>query len=92
LEGEIKKKKSFLPTVKIPTLTEEAFQRCKAQLIERMEFVILGLKKCGLQAIPLTTPELIELFWAHHRKSFFHYRFSFYIFFNKLSVFRNLNF
>lgn len=61
-----KEKKSLLPKIKIPTLTEEAFQRCRAQLIERMEFIILGLKKCGLQAVPLTTPELIELFWAHH--------------------------
>jgi len=54
---------------KVPVLTEEAFQRCKQQLWQRMEFVALGLRRCGLQAIPLTTPELIELFWGlHHPK------------------------
>lgn len=47
-------------------LTEERFQRCKQQLWQRMEFVALGLRRCGLQAVPLTTPELIELFWSLH--------------------------
>ncbi|MFH1780891.1 MAG: TraC family protein [Candidatus Nealsonbacteria bacterium] len=50
-------------------LTEEEFQRCKSQIWQRMEFVALGLRRCGLQAMPLTTPELIELFWSlHHPK------------------------
>lgn len=50
-------------------LTEEEFQRCKQQLWQRMEFIALGLRRCGLQAMPLTTPELIELFWSlHHPK------------------------
>jgi len=50
-------------------LTEEEFQRCKQQMWQRMEFVALGLRRCGLQAMPLTTPELIELFWSlHHPK------------------------
>ncbi len=50
-------------------LTEEEFQRSKQQLWQRMEFVALGLRRCGLQAMPLTTPELIELFWSlHHPK------------------------
>lgn len=50
-------------------LTEELFQRAKTQLWQRMEFVALGLRRCGLKAMPLTTPELIELFWAlHHPK------------------------
>ena len=56
-------------TLKIPKLTEEEFQRCKTQLWERMEFVALGLRRCGLQVIPLSTIELIELFWGlHHPK------------------------
>jgi len=50
----------------VPTLTEEEFQRCKGQLWQRMEFVALGLKRCGLQCVPLSTPELIELFWSLH--------------------------
>ncbi len=59
-------KKGGLLGKPLPVLTEELFQRCKIQLRERMEFLVLGLKRCGLLAIPLTTPELIELFWGHH--------------------------
>jgi len=59
----------LLKAPKIPTLTEEQFQRCKNQLWQRMEFLVLGLRRCGLQAIPLSTEELIELFWGiHHPK------------------------
>lgn len=47
-------------------LTDAEFQRCKAQLWQRMEYLAMGLKRCGLEAIPLTTPELIELFWSIH--------------------------
>ncbi len=54
---------------KVPDITEETFQRCRTQLWQRMEFVVLGLRRCGLKAVPLTTGELIELFWAlHHPK------------------------
>ncbi len=61
--------KGFLKQAKIPTLTEEAFQRCKIQLWQRMEYIALGLRRCGLQAVPLTTPEIVELFWSlHHPK------------------------
>ena len=49
---------------KVPTLTEEQFQRAKSQLWQRMEFVALGLRRCGLWASPLNTSELIELFWS----------------------------
>jgi len=42
------------------------FQRCKTQLWQRMEYLAMGLRRCGLEAVPLTTPELIELFWAIH--------------------------
>jgi len=49
---------------KIPMLTEEQFQRCKSQLWQRMEFLALGLKRMGLQAIPLSTAELVEFFWS----------------------------
>ena len=58
------KKKRF--ATKIPVLTEEEFQRCKSQLLQRVEFVALGLRRCGLQAVPLTTPELIELLWGFY--------------------------
>ena len=51
---------------KVTDITEETFQRCKTQLWQRMEFVVLGLRRCGLKSVPLTTGELIELFWALH--------------------------
>ncbi|TSC95008.1 MAG: hypothetical protein CEN87_20 [Parcubacteria group bacterium Licking1014_1] len=47
-------------------IKDEDFQRCKTQLWQRMEFLAMGLRRCGLEGIPLTTPELIELFWAIH--------------------------
>jgi len=50
-------------------LTEEDFQRCKVQLWQRMESVVMGLRRLGLQAIPLNTVELTELLWRlHHPK------------------------
>jgi hypothetical protein len=57
---------SFLGTAKSPTMTEEGFQRAKSQLWQRMEFLALGLRRCNLTAMPLTTTELIELFWSVH--------------------------
>jgi len=48
------------------TLSDSDFERCKTQLWQRMEFLAMGLRRCGLEAVPLTTPELIELFWAIH--------------------------
>jgi len=61
--------KRFLRKPEIPTLTEENFRRCRSQLWQRMEFVAIGLRRCGLSTAPLTTPELIELFWSwHHPK------------------------
>ena len=50
----------------IPTLTKEEFQRAKIQLLQRVEFVSLGLRGCGLQAVPLNTLEITELFWELH--------------------------
>lgn len=60
---------SLLKRKRAQALTVEEFQRCKSQLWQRMEFVALGLRRCGLKAVPLTTEELIELFWrTHHPK------------------------
>jgi hypothetical protein len=58
--------RDVLKMPKMPSLTEDQFQRCKAQLWQRMEFLALGLRRMGLQAMPLATPELIEFFWALH--------------------------
>lgn len=57
-------KKGKLP--KIPVLTEELFQRAKSQLMQRIEFVVLGLRASGLEAVPLTNLEITELFWGLH--------------------------
>jgi type IV secretory pathway VirB4 component len=46
------------------TLSDEEFERAKTQLWERMEFVAHGLRGCGLFCAPLSTIELIELFWS----------------------------
>ena len=46
------------------TIKEERFQRAKSQLIQRMQFASIGLKRCGLQCVALSTAELIELFWG----------------------------
>jgi hypothetical protein len=47
-------------------IKDDDFQRCKTQLWQRMEYLAMGLRRCGLEAMPLTTPELIELFWSIH--------------------------
>lgn len=63
LKGVLGKKENFFG------LGEENFQRCRDQLYQRMEFAAICLRRCGLTSIPLTTPELIELFWSlHHPK------------------------
>jgi len=49
---------------KIPILTQESFQRAKTQLYQRMEFLALGLRRCGLWSIALNTEEIIELLWS----------------------------
>lgn len=69
LKSVISKKKDFFG------LGEENFERCRNQLWQRMEFIAIGLRRCGLTAIPLTTPELIELFWSlyHPKESEFGY-------------------
>jgi len=47
-------------------LTSENFKICRDQLWQRMEFVTIGLRRCGLSAMPLSTPEIIELLWSWH--------------------------
>lgn len=48
----------------VSSLTEEEFRRAKIQLLQRVEFIILGLRSVGLHAVPMDTLELIELFWS----------------------------
>ena len=51
---------------KYEPIKDDEFERCKTQLWQRMEYLAMGLRRCGLEAVPLTTPELIELFWSIH--------------------------
>ncbi len=64
---EIKSKKSKKTGKK--EVEEEKFQRNKSQLLQRTEFVILGLKGCGLEAVPLDSFEITELLWSLHHLS-----------------------
>ena len=68
--GEVSMKKGLLGfKPQQPTMSDENFSMCKEQLLQRMEFVAIGLKRCGLSVVPLTSPELIELLWSwHHPK------------------------
>ncbi len=58
---------SIRSTFKITSkITEENFKLYRDQLWQRMEFVTIGLRRCGLSAMPLSTTEIIELFWSWH--------------------------
>ena len=58
------KKTYFFQKPEMPKMTEDNFQRCRSQLWQRMEFVAMGLRRCGLKSVPLKTSELIEFFWT----------------------------
>jgi len=62
--GTSSNKGGLLKLKAIPTLTEELFQRAKLQLYQRMEFLSLGLRRCGVWSVALNSEELIELFWS----------------------------
>ncbi len=47
-------------------ISGEGFNRARSQLLQRMEFVAIGLRRCELEAVPLTSPEIIEFLWALH--------------------------
>ena len=51
---------------KAAQMAQEQFNHGKTQLLQRMEFVALGLRRCGLQCVPLNTLELAEFFWSSH--------------------------
>lgn len=44
----------------------EQFEQNKTQLLQRMEFVALGLRRCGLQCVPLNSLEIAEFMWSSH--------------------------
>ncbi len=61
--------KSIKKSMSSSDLTEQDFQRHKQQIWQRMEFIVLGLRRCGVKVVPLTTIEIVEFLWAlHHPK------------------------
>ena len=64
VEGSSSFKRLLTPKKQEEFIPESAFKRARIQLRQRMEFASIGLRRCGLNSSPLTTPELIELFWA----------------------------
>lgn len=69
VEGLIFKRSQKEKTLKGLSLTESQFQKCKTILLQRVEFLSLGLKRCGLNAVLLKSEQIIELFWnLHHPK------------------------
>lgn len=56
-------------TTTTASLTEQNFQTGKYQLWQRMEYISLGLKRCGLKSVILNTEDIVELLWSlHHPK------------------------
>jgi type IV secretory pathway VirB4 component len=47
-------------------VSAEKMERAKIQLWQRVEFVALGLRRCGLEVALLGTPEIVELLWSWH--------------------------
>jgi len=50
-------------------IQEEKFQELRNNLWQRVEFVIAGLQRMGLKAVPLKTDELVELFYKLYNPS-----------------------
>ncbi|MCD6148554.1 hypothetical protein J7J18_04230 [bacterium] len=70
VEGLMLKKGEKEKKLKGLSLTESQFQKCKTLLLQRVEFLSLGLKRCGLNAVLLKSEQIIELFWnLHHPKT-----------------------
>jgi KaiC/GvpD/RAD55 family RecA-like ATPase len=68
-ESDTPRSKGLLNKPTAADLTEQDFQRHKQQIWQRMEFVVLGLRRCGVKVVPLTTIEIVEFLWAlHHPK------------------------
>ncbi|MFA5178108.1 MAG: hypothetical protein WC427_00940 [Candidatus Paceibacterota bacterium] len=51
------------------SLTEDFFQKGKYQLLQRIEYISLGLRRCGLKSATMGSEEVLELLWSlHHPK------------------------
>lgn len=61
-QGIITKRKKKV----IPQLTEESFQRYREQLLQRVEFVMMGLLGFGIKSVLLDSQEIIEFLWSFY--------------------------
>jgi len=66
--GDVKRSffERFFEIFKAPSLIKikrEKFERYRAELFKRVEFIISGLANIGINAVPLDTQSLIELFY-----------------------------
>lgn len=50
-------------------ITDESFGRAKDQLLQRVRFIMSGLRGCGLSSNVLSSLELSEFFWSHYHPS-----------------------
>ncbi len=53
-------------TVKAVTINEADLEKAKQELKNRVQSVVNGLAQCGVQALPLNTQELIELYYDYY--------------------------
>jgi len=60
------KKTTPADRTKTAQMAAEQFGQSKSQLLQRMEFVALGLRRCGLQCVPLNSLEIAEFLWSTH--------------------------
>ena len=63
---QVKGGSALFGTGKAISLKEGDFQRCRSQLLQRVEFLSQGLRRCGVHSVMLGDQELIELFWARY--------------------------
>jgi type IV secretory pathway VirB4 component len=48
------------------TFENSDFERARNQLFQRVGFVVDGLRRTGIKAVPLNTSEIIELLWSFY--------------------------
>ena len=51
------------------TISEEDFARYKTQILQRIEYVIAGLRRVGVHSIQLDNESIIELLWSFYNLS-----------------------
>lgn len=59
-------KRKKIDRTKTMELAQEQFNQGKSQLLQRMEFAALGLRRCGLKCVPLNSLEITEFLWSTH--------------------------